>query len=110
MYGHGLATIALSEAYGLTGDSQVGQAAQGAVNFILAAQNSKDGGWRYNPKDPGDTSVLGWQLTALKSARHGRIEGGSRRLCRMPESTSIPWPSTTARNTATSPVWCLRPR
>ena len=68
MYGHGLATIALSEAYGLTGDSQVGQAAQRAVNFILAAQNSKDGGWRYNPKDPGDTCVLGWQLTALKSA------------------------------------------
>ena len=30
MYSHGLATIALCEAYGLTGDRQVGQAAQGA--------------------------------------------------------------------------------
>ena len=68
MYSHGLATIALCEAYGLTGDKQVGMAAQGAVNFILNAQNTADGGWRYNPKDPGDTSVVGWQLMALKSA------------------------------------------
>ena len=72
MYSHGLATIALCEAYGLTGDRQVGQAAQGAVNFILNAQNAADGGWRYNPRDPGDTSVVGWQLMALKSAQHGR--------------------------------------
>jgi hypothetical protein len=68
MYSHGLATIALCEAYGLTADKQVGMAAQGAVNFVLAAQNTADGGWRYNPKDPGDTSVVGWQLMALKSA------------------------------------------
>ena len=39
MYSHGLATIALCEAYGLSGDKQVGMAAQGAVNFILKAQN-----------------------------------------------------------------------
>ncbi len=68
MYSHGLATIALSEAYGLSGDKQVGQAAQRAVDFILTAQNKTDGGWRYNPGDAGDTSVVGWQLMALKSA------------------------------------------
>ena len=66
MYSHGLATIALCEAYGLSGDKQAGVAAQRAVNFILTAQNPNDGGWRYNPKDPGDTSVVGWQLMALK--------------------------------------------
>ena len=76
MYGHGLATIALSEAYGLTGDAQVGRAAQGAVNFILNAQNRQDGGWRYNPGDPGDTCVLGWQLTALKSAHMAGLNVG----------------------------------
>ena len=76
MYNHGLATIALSEAYGLTGDSKVGMAAQKAVNFILAAQNRKDGGWRYNPRDPGDTSVLGWQLAALKSAHMAGLDVG----------------------------------
>lgn len=71
MYSHGLATIALSEAYGLTGDRQVvGQAAQRAVDFILRAQNKTEGGWRYrgDPGEEGDTSVVGWQLMALKSA------------------------------------------
>ena len=78
MYSHGLATIALCEAYGLSGDRTVGKAAQGGVNFILAAQNPADGGWRYNPRDPGDTSVVGWQLMALKSARMAGLNvGGS---------------------------------
>jgi hypothetical protein len=78
MYSHGLATIALCEAYGLTGDRQVGRAAQLAVNFILSAQNTVDGGWRYNPQDPGDTSVVGWQLMALKSAQMAGLDvGGS---------------------------------
>jgi hypothetical protein len=76
MYGHGLATIALSEAYGLTADKEVGRAAQKAISFIVAAQNKADGGWRYNPGDPGDTSVLGWQLTALKSARIAGLDVG----------------------------------
>jgi hypothetical protein len=78
MYSHGLATIALSEAYGMTSDREVGRAAQAAVNFILAAQNTADGGWRYNPGEPGDTSVVGWQLMALKSAHMAGLEvGGS---------------------------------
>jgi hypothetical protein len=78
MYSHGLASIALSEAYGLSGDKQVGMAAQGAINFIIDAQNTIDGGWRYNPKDPGDTSVVGWQLMALKSAHMAGLNvGGS---------------------------------
>ena len=76
MYSHGLATIAISEAYGLTGDKQVGRAAQAAVNFILKAQNAADGGWRYNPGDAGDTSVLGWQLMALKSAHMAGLDVG----------------------------------
>ena len=78
MYSHGLATIALSEAYGLSGDKQVGVAAQEAVSFILNAQNAADGGWRYFPKEPGDTSVVGWQLMALKSAHMAGLDvGGS---------------------------------
>jgi hypothetical protein len=67
MYAHGLATIALCEAYGMTNDSQVRQADQAACNFIMAAQNKETGGWRYAPRSDGDTSVVGWQLMGLKS-------------------------------------------
>ncbi len=67
MYSHGLAAIAMCEAYGMSKDKTVGAAAQRAINFIQAAQNSKTGGWRYHPGEEGDTSVVGWQLMALKS-------------------------------------------
>ena len=46
MYSHGLATIALCEDYGMSHDKAVGRAAQKAINFIQAAQNTKTGGWR----------------------------------------------------------------
>ena len=39
-----------------------------AVRFILARQDSMSGGWRYQPGQAGDVSMLGWQLMALKSA------------------------------------------
>jgi hypothetical protein len=78
MYSHGLATICLCEAYGMTADKNLGAAAQQAANFILAAQNKNDFGWRYNPGDPGDTSVYGWQVMALKSAQIAGLNvGGS---------------------------------
>jgi hypothetical protein len=69
MYSHGLAAIALCEDYGMSKDKSVGMAAQKAINFIQAAQNTKTGGWRYHPGEEGDTSVVGWQLMALKSAQ-----------------------------------------
>ena len=76
MYSHGIATIALCEAFGLSGDKNVGTAAQGAVNYIIAAQNKNDYGWRYNAGDPGDTSVVGWQVMALKSAHMAGLNTG----------------------------------
>lgn len=68
MYSHGLGAIALCEAYAMTNDSKLRAPAQKAIDFIVAAQHLK-GGWRYDPGDPGDTSVVGWQLMALRSAR-----------------------------------------
>jgi hypothetical protein len=41
MYSQGLATIALCEAYGLTGDASIRPAAQSGVNFIINAQNKR---------------------------------------------------------------------
>jgi len=71
MYTHALAAITLCEAYGMTKDVKVGDAAQRSVIFIEQAQNLATGGWRYVPNDPtgGDTSVLGWQIMALHSAQ-----------------------------------------
>ncbi|NQU23847.1 MAG: terpene cyclase/mutase family protein [Candidatus Nealsonbacteria bacterium] len=68
MYAHGQAAIALCEAYALTGDEQLREPAQLALNFIIKAQHS-GGGWRYTPGQAGDTSVVGWQLMALKSGQ-----------------------------------------
>ena len=74
MYCHGIAAIALCEAYGLTQDPSLREPAEKAIELIVSAQ-SKNGGWRYNPK-PGDsdTSVTGWQYMALHSARMAGIE------------------------------------
>lgn len=69
MYAHGLATIVLCEAYGMTHDERIGAAARRAVQYIERAQNESTGGWRYVPGDAGDTSVFGWQIMALKSAQ-----------------------------------------
>jgi hypothetical protein len=67
MYTHGLATIVLCEALMMTGDRRLRNPAQEAVDFIVKSQHS-GGGWRYNPGDAGDTSVVGWQVMALQSA------------------------------------------
>lgn len=69
MYTHGLATIALCEAYGMTQDSRIGIAAQRAIDFIEAAQN-REGAWRYTKtSQDSDMSVFGWQVMALKSGQ-----------------------------------------
>ncbi|MCR4414269.1 MAG: hypothetical protein NUV77_17770 [Thermoguttaceae bacterium] len=68
MYCHGIATLALSEILGMTGDDRLRQPVARAVNYTLNAQDPIGGGWRYRPQESGDTSQLGWQLMALKSA------------------------------------------
>jgi hypothetical protein len=70
MYTHGLASIAMCEAFGLTKDKRLLAPAQAAINFIQNAQDKETGGWWYSPgQKGGDTSVFGWQLMALKSAQ-----------------------------------------
>ncbi len=67
LYTHGQGTIVLCEALMMTGDRRLRNPAQDAVNFIVKSQHA-GGGWRYNPGQPGDTSVVGWQVMALQSA------------------------------------------
>jgi hypothetical protein len=68
MYCHGMATLAISEAYAITGDARLEPYVQRAIGYTLRAQHPTDGGWRYQPGDAGDMSQFGWQLMALKSA------------------------------------------
>ena len=75
MYAHGIASIALCEAYGLTKDPALKEPAERAIKLIVAAQDPTKGGWRYSPKpSDSDTSVTGWQYMALHSARMAGIE------------------------------------
>jgi hypothetical protein len=68
-YSHAIAAMALCEAYGLSKDPKLQVPAQRAINFIVKTQNLDDGGWRYFPGQPGDTSVIGWQIFALRSGK-----------------------------------------
>ena len=63
--------LALSEALATTGDNRLLVAVQKGVDFSVAAQNTSDGGWRYQPGDSGDMSQFGWQVLALHSAQLG---------------------------------------
>jgi hypothetical protein len=87
MYCHAMATLALSEAYALSGDPALETPVARAVNFLVRAQYPNLMGWRYSPGNEitrkpgtdgkteylphppvGDTSVLGWVVLVLKSA------------------------------------------
>ncbi len=79
MYDHGIAAIAMAEAYSLTKDARLRPVVERIVKFTADAQNPRTGGWRYRPageqgyNDRGDVSVTGWQIMALKSAELGGI-------------------------------------
>jgi len=74
MYSHGIATIALAEAYGMTHDPRLAEPVEAAVRFIYEARGLSVGGWRYRPGQAGDTSVMGWQIMALTSARRAGVD------------------------------------
>jgi len=79
MYGHGIATLMLSEMVGMGVDAQMDQLlrerCKKAVDLVLRSQSlQKDarnaGGWRYMPDSrDSDLSATVWQLMALRSAR-----------------------------------------
>ena len=72
LYSHGIAALAVCEAYGMTQDPELKEAAQASLNYIINTQHTKRGGWRYTPQISSDTSVSGWMMMALKS---GELSG-----------------------------------
>jgi hypothetical protein len=73
MYCHGMAALALGEAYAMTGDHRLQPFVHKAGQFTIKAQHHTTGGWRYLPGDPGDMSQFGWQVMALKSGELGGL-------------------------------------
>ena len=69
IYNHACAALAMVEAYGMTESRILRGSAQRALDFISLARNPYFA-WRYGVR-PGDndTSVTGWMMMALKSAK-----------------------------------------
>lgn len=83
MYGHGICTLALSEAYGMLDNvednKKIKEALEAALQVTLKAQvkakNQHFGGWRYNPNSKdADLSVSVWQVLSLRSAKNCGIK------------------------------------
>ena len=80
MYAQGAVTLALAEAYGLTRNPKIQAALERAVAANLAAQRvtkavGQRGGWRYTlTAADSDTSVSGWMIMGLKSAKLAGLE------------------------------------
>ncbi len=81
MYGHGFATLALSEVYGMNPkrhDLKV--KVQAAIKLIedtqtLDGQRARDGGWRYQPtQGDADISVTVVQVLAMRAARNAGLK------------------------------------
>lgn len=100
MYEHSLATLALTEMWGMTRDKEdddvIQKAVEAAVEVILRSQN-KGGGWRYQPSsDVGqDTSVTVMVFVALASARQAGIVVPNETI----EKVIIYFESATSQNT-----------
>jgi hypothetical protein len=80
MYGHGFATLFLSEVCGMVQDKllreELRTKLQRAVKLILLAQGrNHEGAWRYYPNSTdADLSVTICQIMALRSARNAGID------------------------------------
>ena len=74
MYEHGLATLALSEVWGMSRrGAEIRTVLQRAVDVILRSQN-RQGGWRYHPQPrDADISATVMQIVALSSAKEAGI-------------------------------------
>lgn len=69
MYCHGMATLALTQVWGMTGDEEVRKVLKRAVDLIVKTQNH-EGGWRYEPAPTGaDISVTIMMVMALRGAK-----------------------------------------
>jgi hypothetical protein len=81
-YAQAQASIVVCELYAMTKDSRLREPAQRAVRYAEAAQHS-GGGWRYEIGEEGDTSVTGWFVMVLQSARAAGLDVNDSKLRRV---------------------------
>lgn len=72
-YSQAMATMAICELYAMSKDPDLKEPAQLAVDHGIKTQGL-EGGWRYDPRADSDTSVTGWYLMAMQSAKMGGLE------------------------------------
>jgi hypothetical protein len=74
IYDHAIASLALSEAYGLSDYKPLKANVQLALNYLESHRNPY-GVWRYQPRDgDNDTSVTTWCAMALRSGQDFGLE------------------------------------
>jgi len=74
MYNHAIATLAMCEAFWMTGNPRYRRPAQEGLNFMAMARNPRMA-WRYEPRrGENDTSVTSWCVLALKSGQLAGLE------------------------------------
>jgi hypothetical protein len=73
-YAHGQCTMAVCELYAMTKDPDLLKPAELAVKYCIDSQDPELGGWKYLPRSTSDTSVTGWIVMALETARMAGIQ------------------------------------
>lgn len=74
LYTQAQCTMVVCESFAMTRDEKLREPAERAIAYCIESQNAEFGGWRYRPRDDSDTSVTGWMVMALQSAKMGGIK------------------------------------
>ena len=74
MYSHGMATLCLSQVFGMTKNDEVRSTLKRAVDLTVRCQN-REGGWRYEPVPrDADISATIMQVMALRGAKDSGLD------------------------------------
>jgi len=76
IYNHTLGTLALCESYYFVKSPRIKRVAQDAVDYLQHRARNPYGAWRYDvpPNGENDTSITGWGVFALASAKDAGLD------------------------------------
>ena len=108
-YTQGQCAIAICELYGMSKDPKFLDPAERAIMYCLTSQ-SPEGGWKYAPRGRSDTSVTGWIVMALQSAKMAGLEvpeDNLRRVSRFLDRVADDYGSRYAYERGKEPTVCM---